>query len=64
MKDKIDLVVELIKSYQEYIDLLCDELNEVVPIAHNHGWRSDRVDAGNRIRKKIETLQNQLKIKP
>lgn len=34
----------------DYIDLLGAELEETAPIAHDHGWRSSRVEEGKRIR--------------
>lgn len=41
----------------EYVKLLTDELNEVVPIAHVHGWRSSRVEQGKEMRKKFDELK-------
>ena len=58
----IELVMELhaesreeaiISAFQEYIELLEDELNEVVPIADDHGWRTKRYEAGVLLREKI-----------
>ena len=44
---------ELVGCYEEYVSMLRDELNDVVPIAHNHGWRSGRYEQGQKIRAKI-----------
>lgn len=41
----------LIKKQREYIQLLTDELNEIV------GWRSTRVEDGERLRAEIKALE-------
>ena len=46
----------LIGALEEYVKLLAAELNEVVPIANNHGWMSSRVEEGNILRQKIKNL--------
>lgn len=51
---------ELIKKQQEYIQLLSDELDEVVEFVYLRGWRSQRIEAGIKIREEIEKLQNQI----
>lgn len=35
----------------EYITLLSEELDETVPVAYAHGWRSSRHEEGERLRK-------------
>ena len=45
---------ELIKLYGEYIVLLGLELDEVVPLAYMHGWKSTRYEQGKKLRKQIE----------
>lgn len=45
---------DLIRVKDEYLQLLCDELNELVPLAHVHGWKSTRHEQGNEFRFKIE----------
>lgn len=47
----------LIKKQQEYIKLLVDELNEIVTTVAQHGWRSTRVEEGERLRAEIQTLE-------
>ncbi len=47
---------QLLKEYKNYIKLLGEELDETVPIAHAHGWRSTRYDRGKQIRENIEKL--------
>jgi hypothetical protein len=47
----------LIKKQQEYIKLLVDELNEIVTTVAQHGWRSTRVEEGERLRAEIKTLE-------
>ena len=51
---------ELINTYKEYIQLLGDESSELVSIAFVHGWRSTRYDQGEKFRKKIEKLANDI----
>ena len=43
----------LVKSYEDYIKLLKEEFDELVPMAHVHGWKSSRVKEGKLARKKI-----------
>lgn len=45
---------ELIKLQEIYIQLLIAELEDVVPIAHIHGWRSKRFEEGELIRQKMK----------
>lgn len=58
---KTEALVKLIKAYENYIDLLTDELNEVVSMAAIHGWKSDRAEKGEAARIEIETLKEILK---
>jgi hypothetical protein len=57
---KKELVVtdELIEAYQNYIALLSKELNDTIPIATIHGWKSNRYKVGKELREKIERLEN------
>ena len=50
---------ELIKLQEQYTQLLIAELEEVVPIAYNHGWRSKRFEEGELMRQKMSDLKNQ-----
>lgn len=45
---------ELIKLQEIYIQLLIAELEEVVPIAYNHGWRTSRFEEGELMRQKMK----------
>lgn len=47
----------LLLAQQEYIDLLCKELDELAGLASSHGWKSHRVEDGKELRKKIEQLK-------
>ena len=49
--------IKLIKTLQEYIVLLGKELDEVVPMASVHGWKSSRYEEGKVARRKIQRLQ-------
>lgn len=55
----VKLMEEMIEAYGEYVRLLNDELNEVVGLAHAHGWKSTRVEDGRRCRSKIDALLSQ-----
>lgn len=44
-------------AYDKYITLLGAELEELVPIASSHGWKSSRYDAGIECRKEIDNLK-------
>lgn len=50
---------ELIQVYKEYIQLLGDELNELAILASNRGWKSNRFEAGKKLRDKIKELENE-----
>ena len=48
---------QLIKTQEEYIKLISDELTDVVGIASVHGWKSNRYEQGKLLREKIERLK-------
>lgn len=48
---------KLIEAYEEYIKLLVVELEEVLPLAVSHGWRSSRYETGKMCRRKIAALK-------
>ena len=54
------LVGEGVKAYDDYIVLLGKELDEVVPLAHTHGWRSSRYEEGKEARKKILEIRRRM----
>lgn len=41
------------KLWVKYIKLLVEELDELYPLAHNHGWSSTRVEKGIELRKQL-----------
>lgn len=47
---------KLLDLQSEYIKLLGDELEEVVPIASIHGWKSSRYEAGLKLREEIKQV--------
>ena len=51
---------ELISWLATYNKIMGDELKETAGLAHAHGWRSTRWDAGNKCRKMIKELTNKL----
>lgn len=50
---------KLIEKLEEYIELLGDELNSTSVLAWLHGWRSKRVEQGEKLREEIEQLKKQ-----
>ena len=56
-QDMIDRMQNLIDTQDEYIKLLDAELQDLVPMAYNHGWRTQRAEEGERLRKKIADLK-------
>lgn len=56
-----DVFPELFKckgcqARDEYIELLQNEISDLIGLAHVHGWKSTRVEAGAEARKKIEEV--------
>ena len=47
---------EAVLVQKEYIELLIEELNETIPIAHSHGWETTRFEKGKQLRSKILKL--------
>lgn len=50
----------LIQAYEEFIKILGDEIDELAPMAFNHGWRSSRVEEGKKAREKIRLIKELL----
>lgn len=61
LKQSQDLNNDYIEILEQYNSLLIAELNEVVPIASVHGWKSSRYEQGKLLRDKIEVLSIKLK---
>ena len=55
--DKVDKLTELVQALEEYIVLLGKELDEVIPMAAVHGWKSSRYEEGKVARRKIQRLK-------
>ncbi len=51
----------LITAYEVYVKLLRDELNEVVPLAAAHGWKTTRFEQGKEARTKITEISGKLR---
>lgn len=47
----LEKIGKLTNAYDYYIDILKEELNEVVPMANVHGWKSSRYEMGVEARK-------------
>ena len=58
--EKIRAYEELVKVLEDYIKLLGDELDEVVPLAANHRWVSHRYVEGRNLRNKIDECKSRL----
>jgi len=48
---------KMFKTYDKYIKLLLEELNETSSTAWIHGWRSSRAAQGEKCRKEIRKLR-------
>lgn len=48
---------ELVKAYQDYTQLLGDEISDTASVAYVHGWRSNRYEQGKVLREKIKQLE-------
>jgi hypothetical protein len=45
---------ELIKTYEQYVNLLFEEISELRELARLHSWKSSRIEKGKELREKIE----------
>ena len=54
------LVFNYIKELESYVKFLTDELDELAPIAHVHGWRSTRTEEGENRRIRIRATKKLL----
>ena len=52
---------EFAKAYDKYIALLGEELDELIPLATSHGWKSTRFEVGKALRERIAVLKAQAK---
>jgi hypothetical protein len=48
--------LKLIEAQNQYIALLCKEIDSAVSIAYVHGWRSNLVEEGENMRNEITLL--------
>lgn len=55
MKDNKD---KLIEKLEEYILLLGKEIDDLIGIAHVHGWISCNVEQGKKLREEIKALKD------
>lgn len=51
---------KLIKALEKYIVMLGKELDEVVPMASIHGWKSSRYEEGKKMREKIKKFKEEV----
>lgn len=57
---KTKQVTDLVQAYEDYVNLLVDELNEIVPLAASHGWVTKRKESGMAARDKIVELKERI----
>lgn len=58
-EDRVEIVeraFKMIEKQKEYIALLNEELNGVVPMAHVHGWKSTLFEQGKKLRDEMDLL--------
>lgn len=53
---------DLMVAYDEYINLLNDEINSLIGIASVHGWKSQNVEQGKECRDRIAQFKASLKL--
>lgn len=55
---------DLVGAYDNYINLLNDETNDLIGLAHVHGWKSKRVEQGKKARARIEKALKAIEAQP
>ena len=58
--NKVDKLTELVQALEEYITLLGKELDEVIPMAAVHGWKSTRFEEGKKLRALISAQREKM----
>jgi hypothetical protein len=58
--DYVKDLVSLCKTYEQYLKLVGEEINELIPYAAPHMWKTTRFEAGEKFRKKISKLKEKL----
>lgn len=53
---RADLVDKLIDAYQSYEKLFIEEIESMIGIAHAHGWKSTKHEAGEVARRALSDL--------
>lgn len=56
-KAKTDILNELVDMQAQYISLLNKEINDLVGIAHMHGWASNNAEECKELRNKIREIE-------
>lgn len=57
IKTKKNQINQLINAYEEYIELLGEEIDELTPFANTHGWQSKKYEKGKLLRERIRSLK-------
>ena len=57
---RADKVRELVSEFENYLQLLYDDLNETVSLAAHHGWKSTKFEAGKEARERIAKTKTAL----
>jgi molecular chaperone GrpE (heat shock protein) len=59
-KERNQKLREALKLQDEYVALLVDEIDSLIPMAHTHGWHSKRAEKGKELRERIEAARKLL----
>lgn len=51
------MINKIIEAYDEFLNLLIAEIDEIVPLAVLHGWKTSRYEQGKKCRSKIVELK-------
>lgn len=57
MREENQRLKEALSLQDDYVKLLGEEIDTMIPLAHTHGWRSTRHEAGKELRAKINNAR-------
>jgi len=61
LENKVKAYKRLARTQQEYIRILGREIDSMAGIAYAHGWESQNIEIGKRLRSKMKKVKKQLK---
>lgn len=56
-----DILLSLMEAYDDYVEILEQEIRGLVEMAWVHGWRSSRYEAGKKARARIARIKERVK---